>query len=130
MKKLVKILSVGLCLFMFTGCGAQKLSDDYSEEKLKSSAEEIINDLNEEKYEAIVSMGDDKLKEALSVDKLKEAWGNFKDKVGKYDSISKITYQESKGNAIVIVKANYESGKIQFTLSYNKDMKLIGIFMK
>jgi hypothetical protein len=34
------------------------------------------------------------------------------------------------GNAIVIVMTKYEKGNAQFTISYNKSMEMIGIYMK
>jgi len=129
MKRLSKILLVVLCIMMLGGCGAAKLSDAYSEEKLKSASEEIINNLNNEKYDEVVGKLKEDLRKQVPADKIKEAWSNLGDK-GKYDSISKIAFQEQKGNAIVVAIAKYEKRKVQFTLSFNKDMELVGIYMK
>jgi hypothetical protein len=128
-KKLSKILAMILCVILLSGCGAPKLSDNYSEEKLKTASEEIIKNLDSEKYAEVRAVMDEKLKNALSEEKLKEVWGTFS-KVGKYDSISKVVFGEKDGFAVVVVAAKYEKGKIQFTLSYNKDMQLAGIYLK
>lgn len=130
MKKLYRICLVMLCGIMFIGCGASKLSSNYSEDKLKKASEEIIANLNDEKYDQIVEKGNDKFKKALPGDKIKTAWEKLNKNIGKYDSISKIVYQESDGVAIVVANAKYEKGNVQFTLSYDKDMKLVGIFVK
>lgn len=129
MKKLYKFIIGILCMYMLGGCGASKLSDNYNENKLKESSEKLIDCFNNEKYDNIVDGMDDSLKKQVSSDQLKEAWSNFK-KVGKYKSISKIIFQEKNSIAIVVVIAQYENSNVQFTLSYNKDMKLVGVYFK
>ncbi len=129
MKRLSKIMLMILCIMMLGGCGAKKLSSAYSEDKLKAASEEIIKDLNNEKYDAVVAKFNSDLKDKLSANKLEEVWVNYKS-LGKYDSISKIAFQEKDNYAVVVAIAKYEKGKVQFTLSFNKDMELVGIFMK
>ncbi|WP_312890921.1 DUF3887 domain-containing protein [Clostridium thailandense] len=129
MKRLYKVLLIILCITMLGGCGAKKLSSAYSEDKLKAASEEIINDLNNEKYDDVVAKLNKDLKKDLPASKLKEVCSNFKN-LGKYDSISKIVFQEEKDYVVVISIAKYEKGKVQFTLSFNKNMELVGIYMK
>lgn len=130
MGKLTKIISVIFIAVMFVGCGASKLSSNYSEEKLKSSVQDVIDNLNSEKYDDIVKTGSQELKEKLSTEQLKESWVKMKEKLGGFDSITKEVFAEKDGNAVVIVIAKYEKGSAQFTISYNKSMEMIGIFMK
>jgi hypothetical protein len=65
----------------------------------------------------------------LPSSKLKEVWTNYKS-IGKYESISKIAFQEKKDYVTVISIATFEKSKVQFTLSFNKDMELVGIYIK
>lgn len=130
MKRFIKYLAFIICIFSLVGCGAAKLSDTYSEDKLKAASEEVIKNLNEENYSAIINGFGDELKSKLTEDKLREPWKAMKDKLGKYDSISKIAFQEKDGIATVVAICKYENGKAQFTLSFNKDMKMVGIYMK
>ena len=129
MKKLIKILLIVICILLLGGCGAKKLSDNYSEDKLKAAAEAVINSLNNEKYDEIEAMISEDLKKQLTADKIKEVWNSLKRR-GKYESISKIIFQEKKDYVVVVTVAKYEKGNIQFTLSFNKDMKLVGIYLK
>lgn len=129
MKKIYKMLLMLLCFVILSGCGASKLSDNYSEDAIKTSAEEVISNLDSGKYEEIETTMSDELKKAITADKLEEVWAGFK-KLGKYDSISKIVFQEKNDYAIAVVIGKFENGKVQFTLSYNKDMKLVGFFLK
>lgn len=130
MKRFIKYLAFIICIVSLVGCGATKLSDTYSEDKLKAASEEVIKNLNEENYSAIINGFGDELKSKLTEDKLREPWKAMKDKLGKYDSISKIAFQEKDGIATVVAICKYENGKAQFTLSFNKDMKMVGIYMK
>jgi hypothetical protein len=114
---------------MVGGCGAKKLSSSYSEDKLKAASEAIINDFNNEKYDDVVTKFKSDLKKDLPASKLKDAWAPHKSK-GKYESISKIAFQEKKDYAVVIAIAKFEKGNVQFTISFNKDMELVGLYVK
>ncbi|MDF2672335.1 MAG: hypothetical protein K0R09_600 [Clostridiales bacterium] len=129
MKKTCKFVLMLLCFAVLSGCGAAKLSDNYSEDTLRSSAEEVIKNLESGKYEEIEGIMDENLKTKVSAEKLEEVWSGYK-KLGKYDSISKIIFQEKDGYAVVVAVGKFEEGKVQFTLSYNTDMKLVGFFLK
>lgn len=130
MKKLLSVFMVLFCGIIIVGCGNQKLSSNYSEEKLKAAAEETINNLNNNKYDEIVNGSRASLKAQLPKDKIKEAWEPLQEHLGKYKEISKISFQEKDGIAIVVAIVQYEEGKVQFTLSYDEDMKLAAIYMK
>lgn len=130
MNKLIKIMITILVIMMFSGCGASKLSSDFSEEKLKTAVEAVVNNLNNEKYDDIIKTGNQDIKDNLTAEKLKESWIKMKNKLGKFDSITKEVFAEKDGSAIVIVVAKYEKGEAQFTISYNKSMDMIGIYMK
>ncbi|MDY3208127.1 DUF3887 domain-containing protein [Clostridium baratii] len=130
MKKLLSVFMVLFCGIIMVGCGTQKLSSNYSEEKLKAAAEETINNLNNNKYDEIVNGSRASLKAQLPKDKIKEAWEPLQEHLGKYKEISKISVQEKDGLAVVVAIAQYEEGKVQFTLSYDEDMKLAAIYMK
>lgn len=130
MKKIISTLLIVFCGVLFIGCGASKLSSNYNEEDLKIASEKIITNLNDGKYEDVVDMGSDELKSQLSKEKIEEAYEALKGKLGKYESIEKISFKEKDDIAAVIAIAKYENGKAQFTLSFNTDIKLMGIYMK
>lgn len=129
MRKIYKLILVLLCFTVSAGCGAVKLSDKYNEDTLKASTEEVIKNLDSDKYEEIEATMTDEMKAAITPEKLGEVWSGYK-KLGKYDSISKIIFQEKDGYAVVVAIGKFEKGKVQFTLSYNTDMKLAGFYVK
>lgn len=130
MKKFIKSLVIMLCLFIFTGCSAGKLSDTYNEDEVKAAAEDVIDKLNDKNYEGILTNSSDELKISLPDNKLQEAWEGFSKDIGEFDSISKETLAEKNGYAVAIINSKYENKRVTFTLSFNKEMKLSGIYMK
>ncbi len=130
MKKVIKLVAVMIFGMFLMACGSKALSSDYNEETLKTTTENIIANLENEKYDEVNKIASDELKDKLSVDVIKKAWEPVKEKVGKYDSLSKINFAEKDGNVVVIAQEKYEKGKVQFTISFNKDMKLVGFYIK
>lgn len=128
-QKLRKIALFILLMAVLSGCSSTKLSEDYDEARLRDAAEAVINDMNEGDYKGVLENSDETLKSAIDEKKLDEAWNSFRNR-GEYESISKMTFSEKDGYAVVTAIADYEEGKVQFTLSYNKEMELAGIWMK
>lgn len=130
MKKFIKVLSIMLCLFVFVSCSAGKLSDAYNEDEVKAAAEEVINELNDKNYDGILEDSSDELKISLPDNKLQETWEGFSKDIGEFNSISNMTLAEKNGYAVAITNVKYDNKKVTFTLSFNKEMKLAGIYMK
>lgn len=129
MKKIFSFIAVVICVGILVGCGATKLSDKYNEETLRTSTEAVIKNMDSGNFQAIEEVMSDKLKEAVPTDKLKAVWESLP-KTGKYEKISKIVFQEKDGYAVVVAIAKFENSNVQYTLSYDKDMKLVGIYLK
>ena len=130
MKKFIKVLSIILCLFMFVSCSAGRLSDAYNEDEVKAAAEEVINELNDKNYDGILEDSSDELKISLPDNKLQETWEGFSKDIGEFNSILNMTLAEKNGYAVAITNVKYDNKKVTFTLSFNKEMKLAGIYMK
>lgn len=128
MKKVYKFMLVMLCGVLFISCGAKKLSDKYNEDTLKKASEEIIANLNDGNYDEIMNKSTDQMKNVQ--EKVKEGWEEISENLGEYKSISKMIFQEKDNKAIVTIVAKYEKKDVQFTLAFDEDMKLSGIFMK
>lgn len=130
MKNIYKVLVVMILGTMLVSCGVKKLSDNFSEEKLRESIEDIVDGLNNQKYKEVVESGVEELKGDENVKVLKEAWEKATENVGKYEKIEKMIFQEKDEHAIVVSVLKFEKGKVQLTTTFNKESKLAGIFMK
>lgn len=134
MRKFKLFLVVCLIGISLVGCTSSKLSEDFDESKVKSSSQEIVQMFCKGDYDKIVDQMSDKMKSAINAEQLKEAWDPMQGKLGEFKSISKeaAVGKEIEGEdvATVVEIVEFENGKAQFTITYNKDMKLEGLFIK
>lgn len=124
-----KLLCIGLISLFLSGCTA-KLDENFDEAVLKEKAIEVVTYLNEDKFEEVSAMGDENMNTPELANKLKEAWLPTKTNFGSFKEFDKFDYTSKDGNAIVIAIASYENNKVQFTISFNSDMKLAGFYFK
>lgn len=130
MKNICKVLVVMLLGTILVSCGVKELSDNFSEETLRGAVENIVDELNNQKYEEIVVDGIEEVKGEKNVNAIKETWEKVTKNLGKYEKIEKMVFQEKDDLAIVISVLKFEKGKVQLTTTFNKENKLAGIFMK
>lgn len=127
------LLNMGL-----TGCQSKdtELSDKFDEETVKSEAMKAIELFNERDYEGIREMGTEEFKEILSVEGYQEQCDPFLDKRGEFKEIEKTVVMGSKDKksgadyAGIVMVGAYEDGKIQFSIGFDEDMKLIQFLIK
>lgn len=130
MKKLKLLLIMALGCIGLVGCSSSKLSEVFNEEKLKTTSQEIIQMLYNEEYDKIEEQMSQELKDAGATQQIKDAWSTVSGKLGAFDSYEKEAVVGKENNATVVTISKFENGKIQFTISYNEDMKLIGFYIK
>lgn len=126
MKKLLLVFCV---LLGVTGCG-QALNESFDKEILKEETITIVENLNDENYDAIVSIVNDDLKDILSSPVIQKAWEPVYERLGEYQDKSSCTIKANGDNATVILISDYVNGKLQVTATYNTDMELIGLYIK
>lgn len=138
MKKFFAALGVLLLVGGITGCSrSQELPDDFDENEVKKAAEEVIDLVNAGEYEKLAEeKWNAQLKTALPAEKMSEEIQPVIEELGAFESFEneavaggedKDTEQEF---AVVVVKAKYEERKVQFTISFDKNMKTAGFFIK
>lgn len=133
--KRVKLLLVALLTgIILVGCSSSKLSDAFDESTLKSRGQEVVNLIVNEEYDKISAQMSDKMKEAVSSEELektlRDTWDSVKGKLGEFEKISKEGIVGAENLASVIEVAKFKNGKVQFTINYNENMELEGIFLK
>ncbi|WP_195238317.1 MULTISPECIES: DUF3887 domain-containing protein [unclassified Romboutsia] len=130
MKKIKMLLLVFLTGVVLGGCTTSKLSDVYDEEVLKKDVQGIVNMLCDEEYDKVVDKMSDNLKAKISAEQLKESLQPMIDKLGKFKSINKEELIGNEDLVTVVEVVEFDNGKAQFTITYNEDMKLEGLYMK
>lgn len=142
-RKLKKIKRIAFSAVLFcllltaAGCSSTKLADGYDEKVIEEEALEIINDVQVRGAKIVLTermredfIGNINLEEMDSSCKSNAvSLGNFltysqKTIVGKH-------YDDTDEDfAVILVTATYEDGEINYTLTFDKDMKLVGFYPK
>lgn len=137
MKKLLSILLLSIVItVLLGGCSSGKLSDEFEKETVESSAKQVIEYLNDADYDSVTNMFQEDLKEQLSADALKDAVDKTYGNAGAFSEYKNIAILGQKikstkeDSAVAVVVAKYENQNVTFTINFNTDMKLIGLYMK
>ena len=133
-KGIILILVMAAALSLI-GCSGTKLSGDFDEEKVKAAAQEAIDHLVAGEYEACVSLMGEEMQAAISAEVLAdnmEAMTGQKGAFQEYKSCSVVGQKDKDGTecAVAVVVAAFEKGNLTFTVSFDKEMKMIGFWMK
>ncbi len=108
--------------------------EKYSEENVTAEVEKIIELMDQGDYEALCSLSIDEVQKVMN----QETIGGVKDRIcadwGERQSIGKVYTAgvEQKGNLLIVtqVDAIYENVSVVYTISFDEDMKLAGIYMR
>ena len=142
MKKLLCAVLAALLLFGLTACGGGKsesestLPDGFDEESVTAEAKEVVSHANDGDYETICGMLRDDLKDQLTPEALEEAWGDTLGGLGafqEYKTVATASTQDKttkEDYAVVGLVCTYEKGEGTFTLSFDKDLALVGLYLK
>ena len=79
-------------------------------------------------------MSDEKLAEMMNKEEMDQAKSNFGDDWGEFQNFGEVYLIEStrmgQHSAIAQINASYENTSVTYTLSFNEDMELNGVWMK
>ncbi|MDO5424657.1 MAG: DUF3887 domain-containing protein [Eubacteriales bacterium] len=135
MKKIVGILSAMLLSLLLVGCSQNKLAACFSKEELTTLSQDNITLAESGDYETFMEAVDPLTRTSFT----EEIYQQYLDAVapkGERKSFGNTAFvgqtdQTTGANyAAVIMIVEYEEGKIQYTLGYNEDLKLVQFLIK
>lgn len=135
-KRALLVLMALCAALVFLGCGAKPLPEGFDKDKVTARAEEIVGYANDGDYDAIIACLRSDLAGAITADQLKEGWAATYDKVGTFDSIQSEQLTSAKDSsteeeyAVALVACKHASGTVLYTLSFDKDLNLVGLYLK
>lgn len=136
MKKTLSIcITALLSLALLVSC-AEKLPEGLDNDSVSAAAADTINMLVASEYDKLADTLNAEMITALTKDvatpakALEDIWQPLTQQLGEFSKIDKTTVGAKSGYAVAIVLAKFENGDLTFTLSYDKDLKLAGLFMK
>lgn len=134
-KKYITILIALLILSLITtACTTSKLADTFDVAAVEVKAKSVIDSLNQADYTGVVAMLREDLREALPADKIKAAVDQVYGSAGAFEKYEKVVVAgqkaENKDIAVAVVRAKYADYTVTFTISFDQDLKVIGLYMK
>lgn len=113
---------------------ALESSKVFDKEEVQAKAEQVVYLLDTEDYETLYEESDEKMKSALTKSVIDEAKAAFGADWGAFQAFGN-TYlaevrQMGKRSAVVQVNVSYENVSVTYTISFDEDMNLSGLWMK
>jgi predicted small lipoprotein YifL len=137
MKKtfLIAVLIITLAL-IFAGCGAGKLPESFDETAVTDRAKEIVQLLTAQDFEAVSKEVREDVRELLPANELEKALGKMISDLGAFTEYKTVVTAGTKDQktgeeyATVVLVCNYASGSATYTISMDKNLEIVGLYMK
>ena len=127
MKKWAIVL-VGLMIsVLLVGCGDK--ADEDTKEVYSAKAEQVVNWINEKNYDKITEQFDENLKTQLTAEQLAQIEPVIVAS-GDFEKVEKSTVEEKDGMKIVVLVTQYSDDKRIFTVTYDSEEKIAGLFVQ
>lgn len=137
MRKIVSLLTMFILMGMLAGCGkSTELADVFDEKEVISKAENAVTVANEGGFEGYYELWDDSLKSKILEKDYNEQFLAVVEKKGEFKGIGKSVVvgqtdeKTGKNYAVAVLVGEYSDGKIQYTISFDEDMNMIGFYIK
>lgn len=137
MRKIVSLLTMFIIMGMLAGCGkSTELADVFDEKEVISKAENAVIVVNEDGFEEFHELWDDRLKSKILEKDYNEQVFAVVEKKGEFEGIGKTVVvgqtdeKTGKNYAVAVLVGEYSDGKIQYTISFDEEMNMIGFYIK
>ena len=109
-------------------------SDRFQTATVEAQAKEVVQMLDNGDYDGLRKMAVDKLAPMINEEEMEHARDNLAEDWGKllnYGSIYMVeSVQRGQRSAVVQMSISYENASVTYTISFDKNMKLNGLWMK
>jgi len=117
-----------LLMIVLVACGGKEITGSDAN-KYVAQAEGVIGQLNDSKYEEVRAMFDEEMKKALSLEAMDDLTPIIND-AGNFEKIKKGTVKEKDGYYTEVLTAKYSEGELVYTISFNGNDEVAGLFIK
>ena len=128
-------LLLAMAVIGMSGCSGTKLAENFDEDKVKEAAQKAVDCLVAGEYEDCVAMMSQEMQAALPAETLAASTEAVKEQAGEfqeYKSITVVGQQDSEGTnyAVAVLVVKFEKGNITYTVNFDTEMQIIGLWMK
>lgn len=130
------LLAFTLCMGAL-GCSAgEPLPEGFDADAVTQKAADIVALATGGDYDAIIASMREDLQGAVTAEQLEESWSAIYENAGAFESITKTvlsgTADQSTGEeyAVAQVLVKHENATLLYTLSFDSDLALVGLYLK
>ncbi len=129
------VLALTVCFGLF-GCASKSLPEGFDADEVGTTAEEIVGLATMGDYDSIIGYLREDLKDAITADQLETGWAAIYEKAGAFEKITKTvlsgTADATTGEeyAVVQVLVKHANANLLYTLSFDKNLALVGLYLK
>ena len=127
MRKILSVLLGALVALMLVGCGSNV--DDATADKYIEQAKAVVENLNNENYEDIQAQFDAKMKANLTTEQMAEL-APIIEASGQFQEFDKQSVEEKDGYYTTILVAKYSEENRIYTISFNEQDEIVGLYIK
>ena len=127
MRKILSVLLGALVALILVGCGSNV--DDATADKYIEQAKAVVENLNNENYEDIQAQFDAKMKANLTTEQMAEL-APIIEASGQFQEFDKQSVEEKDGYYTTILVAKYSEENRIYTISFNEQDEIVGLFIK
>lgn len=128
MRKVLLLMLGVMMVFVLAACGGSKV-DDATAEKYTTKAEEVVSLLNEANYTEVHAMFAEDMKTGLPVEQMADLTPIIEGS-GNFEKIDKSSVEEKDGFYVTVLVAKYSKEKRIYTISFNEQEQVVGLFIK
>jgi len=135
MRKLI-LSALILTLVLLCACAAGKLADTFDEDEVKDAAKAAAATINTRDYDAVIALLREDLQDQVTAEQLRGAWDESLVSAGvfvKYKAVTVAGTQDKttkEDYAMAVLVCKYENGSQTFTLTFDSNYALVGLYMK
>ena len=136
MKKYLRGLIVILVMSLLFGCSGNKLSDKFDEQEVLDKGKEVVDVINTRQYEDVIALLREDLRSQITADQLVTAWDDQIVAAGEFEKIRNTAIESQEDSVTkeeyvtVVLEAIYAEDTLIYTLSFDEDLMMIGLYMK
>ncbi len=133
--KRLTLLACGLCLaLLLAACQSGALPEGMDKDTVCQRGMAVVDVINKGDYAAMVAEMRKDLQPQLTAESLRAAWDEKLSSLGGFKEYQLIQAVGTKTDgvpyAVVVLNCTYENGSATFTLSFDTDYQLVGMYMK
>lgn len=134
-KKLFAIAISIVLLLSFTACSSIAVSDKFDADEVRHAGEVAVDLINEGKTADAYENFDSVLKESLTAEEFVKAVDGVREGLGDFKSYTSAVVGTKDPNtnedyASCVISAKYDKGNLEYSITYNDKLEIVGIYVK